>query len=254
MTTKARASGLAMLMVFGWLSVADAYYSPTQGRWLSRDPIGEMAFVSQEAGGMSSSDLNLLSPLLGSSEALYVFCANGPLERVDAWGLDWRNCIDTATMTISIDQHPPGDPGGVDAKIEVTLDPTCIECDCRFPKFRQWARKCVYRTDTWSNYGRGHYRSCTLWQEDNLGGDFYPGAYAALFGAMTDSPGAANAVTRRYGVMVELFTCALCTKGVLAGNVLGCRSWGMEVKQDVLGGTIHKRSWGVGTFSPIIGP
>ncbi len=32
---------IGLLMVFGWVNLAFAFYNPQQGRWLNRDPVSE---------------------------------------------------------------------------------------------------------------------------------------------------------------------------------------------------------------------
>ena len=63
------------------------------------------------------------------------------------------------------------------------------------------------------------------------GGDLYPyGLPGAInHGDMTDAPGAGHIFSLQWGILVELYSCAVCTKGRSAGVVIGCRRWGVEV-------------------------
>ena len=61
------------------------FYSPQLGRWLSRDPLGDHAFLTQAMRGKSRSHRREL--LDASLDPLYGFVSNDPLSRVDALGL-----------------------------------------------------------------------------------------------------------------------------------------------------------------------
>jgi len=70
---------------------ARAYYSPEQGRWLSRDPIGDDAFAWTHSGDSWTSQLR---PLKGAGQLLpYPFVQNNAIDRIDVLGLssdcDW---------------------------------------------------------------------------------------------------------------------------------------------------------------------
>jgi RHS repeat-associated protein len=69
---------LAGLLV-GIAPVAQAFYNPSTGRWLSRDPLGEPGF--EVFRGRSPS-------LLAGGSNRYVFVGNSPLDYIDYIGLD----------------------------------------------------------------------------------------------------------------------------------------------------------------------
>ena len=56
------------------------YYDPQVGRWVNRDPLGEIAFASQREEG---------SNLGGDSANAYLFVRNSPVFYVDRNGLHW---------------------------------------------------------------------------------------------------------------------------------------------------------------------
>jgi len=76
-------------LAFGWLTTdaSQAFYNPETGRWLSRDPIGELGF----AGGYT---------VVAAEREDYVFVLNSPVEMWDVLGLkktkpgyyDWQKC------------------------------------------------------------------------------------------------------------------------------------------------------------------
>ena len=61
------------------------YYSPTLGRWLSRDPLGDSAFLSQYSRGKSRQEK--LRLLRRSVDPAYVYVWNSPIGRFDPFGL-----------------------------------------------------------------------------------------------------------------------------------------------------------------------
>jgi len=66
------------------------YYSPTLGRWLSRDPIGEEHFVKSFVEGRPWRERRRI--LAHSYFPLYAFLLNYPLNAVDYLGLDNPGC------------------------------------------------------------------------------------------------------------------------------------------------------------------
>jgi len=56
------------------------YYSPEMGRWVSRDPIGDLVFqIASGQSGKQSRELDY-----------YVFVGNQPISRLDMLGLSWK--------------------------------------------------------------------------------------------------------------------------------------------------------------------
>ncbi|HRT10635.1 MAG TPA: RHS repeat-associated core domain-containing protein [Candidatus Paceibacterota bacterium] len=74
------------------------YYSPSTGRWLSKDPLGEPGFRLLAAGeqpnlvGMSDDDIERVNQTFNEPGGpnLYGFCANSPINKVDRLGLDFN--------------------------------------------------------------------------------------------------------------------------------------------------------------------
>jgi len=70
---------LAGLLV-GFAPVAQAFYNPSTGRWLSRDPMAETGFVSGGLAVFASREIDKLN--------LYNFAINSPVNWFDRFGLD----------------------------------------------------------------------------------------------------------------------------------------------------------------------
>ncbi len=97
-TTK---SIITVLFVLLTAQIASAYYCPSTGRWLSRDPMGELGFETLCAASAVPRVGHVVSPAslppgrwinrdaIGGKGAFnrYVFCANDPLQNIDLRGL-----------------------------------------------------------------------------------------------------------------------------------------------------------------------
>lgn len=82
-TMKVKISGTRWLIasLLLWLaavSLAQAFYNPSTGRWLNRDPFGEAGFELLRGKG---------SNLFGDGPNVFEFVKNDPLNRYDALGL-----------------------------------------------------------------------------------------------------------------------------------------------------------------------
>src|SRR5262245_7920046 len=86
---------------------AQAFYNPSTGRWLSRDPIAEPGFALLNTGSKEG---------FGGDPNLYVFVANNPLIRVDRLGLDYAPPI------------PPSMPFYPPPVSSPTIDPCVAGC------------------------------------------------------------------------------------------------------------------------------
>ena len=105
---KTRNSILVVLFVLLTAQIASAYYCPSTGRWLSRDPIGEPGFETLRAANTSPPVGNTVSaqsarwiqrdPVSvskqfsransnGDGVCFYVFNGNHPTDAIDALGL-----------------------------------------------------------------------------------------------------------------------------------------------------------------------
>lgn len=124
------------LVALSWLALpasVSAFYNPSTGRWLSRDPVNEPGSQVSVRGRKTfdrDEEMNL-----------YVFVANRPVSTVDAFGLavpkEAEECYGA---------HPlyPDDPA-CDKYGERKYLGASLKCFCKFALLR----------DTWSNYVRG---------------------------------------------------------------------------------------------------
>ena len=72
---------LQIMVMLGLLAVAcpvHAFYNPSTGRWLSRDPLGESGFESLRGGRANP---------LGGGQNLDAFVGNHPIDSFDVDGL-----------------------------------------------------------------------------------------------------------------------------------------------------------------------
>jgi len=143
------ASASAALLQFA-TGVAQAYYKPQTGRWLSRDPVGEPGFqVLQAASGApravpASADTALPagrwferdSEVL-SGPSLYGFVFNSPLNVVDVLGLCPCKCksVKGGPFQDSITHSNPVPNRlsvGVNVPWKVTVDGDNNQCQCKY--------------------------------------------------------------------------------------------------------------------------
>lgn len=105
----ARSLLLSALILSSSAFQAQAYYHPEEGRWISRDPIGEKgfdpAFPSDIRAGLKP-DLNL-----------YEFAGNEPLNSVDPFGDAYGNPV--PPVVISPPLPTSGTPPAGHCRIEV---------------------------------------------------------------------------------------------------------------------------------------
>jgi hypothetical protein len=85
---KAKRLLMSTLLLFGVLlgREAQAFYNPSTGRGLSRDPLGEMAFFKDYVRGKPQPVAHKIS-----KESLmppYLFVRNVPADRIDVLGLE----------------------------------------------------------------------------------------------------------------------------------------------------------------------
>jgi hypothetical protein len=102
---KTAKSIIVVLFVLLTAQIASAYYCPSTGRWLSRDPIGEPGFENLRAAGAFPKIGRVTSPIpLTSSRWInrdpivetkepnrYVFVQNSPVQKIDVRGLGIAN-------------------------------------------------------------------------------------------------------------------------------------------------------------------
>jgi len=77
------ASSLAMLIFLSATQLALAFYDPSLGRWLNRDPIGDKGFYHVAKPRQE---------ILRLTSTTYHFVGNAPIDRFDSVGLSWRVC------------------------------------------------------------------------------------------------------------------------------------------------------------------
>lgn len=76
---------LFLALLLGLTSAAQAFYDPTTGRWLNRDPLGDEAFLQEQMRGKPFEEqVNLQSE---SFKNPYRFVDNDPLNKFDPFGL-----------------------------------------------------------------------------------------------------------------------------------------------------------------------
>jgi len=124
------------------------YYSPSLGRWVSLDPMGEK-----------------------DGDNLLCFLLNNPLTRVDPFGLaSWEACKASAKFSIKINkQAEEGGRGNIDAVITIYLNRDDCDCICEHPTLKQRARYGMLRVDLfWSDTEYGHYCINRDWFDDPI--------------------------------------------------------------------------------------
>jgi RHS repeat-associated protein len=124
---------VAWLIVLFGAGDAFAFYNPSTGRWLSRDPINEPGFK------VSNSSRKTFDRV--EERNLYLFVVNRPINAVDAFGLAIPKEAEDCYVV-----HPlyPDDPA-CNKYGERKYLGASLKCFCKFPLLR----------DTWSNYVRG---------------------------------------------------------------------------------------------------
>lgn len=88
-------SSLAIFLFLSVAQIASAFYDPSLGRWLNRDPIGDIGFRSLPVGGQTLVDTtaNELTERLwellkeSSGPSSYSFVGNEPIHHIDPLGL-----------------------------------------------------------------------------------------------------------------------------------------------------------------------
>ena len=126
---------IVVVLVLLTMPAAFAYYCPSTGRWLSRDPMGEPGFENLRAPSMvpeigQATNLILMpagrwinrDPIAGmSAPNLYGFVINDPINKIDPFGLDdwspntlktWKDLLERLKDAWEVSQHGkcPGDP------------------------------------------------------------------------------------------------------------------------------------------------
>ena len=102
-TTK---SIIVVLFVLLTAQIAFAFYCPSTGRWLSRDPIGEPGFQTSQMASQITKPVQQHSdrwierdPVTAqNTENLYVFVSNDSISKLDALGLYSICCCDAASI------------------------------------------------------------------------------------------------------------------------------------------------------------
>ena len=84
--TKSAAPAFLLVAWFLLPQTAHCFYNPTTGRWLSRDPLGDEAFLRSYSAGKDEMGQTLLRS--ASMKPSYVFALNQPVSAIDLLGLD----------------------------------------------------------------------------------------------------------------------------------------------------------------------
>lgn len=145
-TTK---SIVVVLFVLLTAQIASAYYCPSTGRWLSRDPVGEPGFQALQRATYSAAapasattssrwiNRDSVAPrVIRSTEIisgvnLYVFVRNAPIDRIDPLGLSDCSCA------------PPlkDDSSACDKYGDQTYAATSLKCFCKCAGNSAWAQQ-----------------------------------------------------------------------------------------------------------------
>ncbi len=194
---------------------AQAFYNPSTGHWLSRDPI-------LEDGGVN----------------VCAFAENDPIDRTDVVGLAGIPNISYFSITF--------EPHHYYTKVWLSFHSgrdSCVNLKCKSPKLAQIAVDLGGSLGHWINpYGLpGH------WFLDTKSATkpWYP--YQQTFNEyveMTDAPGSRryHPVDWVYSFCQYFETCAVCTDGgPLNYKIIGCANWGHHI-----GGIGSSTRWGDG--------
>jgi hypothetical protein len=84
---KTAKSIIVVLFVLLTAQIASAYYCPSTGRWLSRDPIGEPGFRALQMASVAPSRWINRDPIKKGGPSLYQFVGDDSINRIDALGL-----------------------------------------------------------------------------------------------------------------------------------------------------------------------
>ncbi len=165
---------MGLLFTLLLFETASAFYSPSTGRFLNRDPINEPGAVLLRTGAQPKTTFIPRDPMPSNDDLNeYCFVRNSPLNHIDALGLrceislergscfGWviRGChytlvVETDEGTWNIDGGPSSSKGGCD-KLDVYIngdrfdempswdDEPFNQCACVLHAARKWkARKC----------------------------------------------------------------------------------------------------------------
>ena len=130
---KTAKSLIVVLCVLLTAQIASAYYCPSTGRWLSRDPIGEPGFVNLRAAGVVpkiGQVVNSVSLPRGrwikrdvatvkTAPNSYAFVFNNPIEQYDLLGLDCPGCDYLTQASQYIEQ-------GMNIEVGISIGPISI--------------------------------------------------------------------------------------------------------------------------------
>ena len=99
---------ITVLFVLLTAQMASAYYCPSTGRWLSRDPMGEPGFENLLSGGTTPTPMSQARWIKRDSAAAkqdpnrYAFIGNNPISQIDAKGLRiWVCTIPTSGFPLN---------------------------------------------------------------------------------------------------------------------------------------------------------
>ena len=177
-----------------------AYYHPDEGRWLSRDPIGEL-------GGPN----------------LYAYVENAPTQNKDALGL---------IGTFSILKFEPNPLPNAGANVRFKWEaPSSWDKDCPPCKKAVWIQD--YTWQTWLAIPPFYLFSGwnVDWDENNYDGsawEWQSGSSSMSDTTMWDDPRAGIAPYVGFKFSFQAESCVKCTAGSEKGQIYGCYNWGFQ--------------------------
>jgi len=178
---------VAILCLALGVTTAHAYYCPGQGRWLSRDPIGEEMFFATHSSMLEEDSINAMR--MQAFGVLYQFVHNSPVNHVDLFGLACINVDSKCTADMIKGFYYKPETGGGLSPLSGTvcgIDGIYMPKDpsggCNILKVPDWGTinvkcdKCEVSVSGWWWGGLPTWVACKL-KEKKLGPGWCPGWY-----------------------------------------------------------------------------
>lgn len=200
---------------------ASAYYNPSTGRWLSRDPMGDLPRAARPAAPSSQF---VLRDSVGSNH--YAFVSNDPVGSVDPYGL-WRYDGNRGVFSGKITDLDPIWGNRYGSSVVIRFRPSNAsgeECQtCSRVDFVQ-----IFRANWWANSSVPYF-----WHADATNPPFYDNVSEKIapggqhYFELDDEPQDALG----HGSVFDAESCALCAAGPDKGTVYGCVKWGFAFRE-----------------------